>query len=104
MSIRGRAALMVALTASAVFWVPLATAQPPHPAAAGYQSPYSAQFTHPLRELIGDLESGARGNPQEEAAVPHREWYSSQIVRKYGAWGPPARHYPPVPGAADKPL
>lgn len=69
-----------------------------------YKSPYTVKFTHPLHELIGDLETGARGRVQEEAAVPFHEWYARHNEKKFGVWGPAARHYPPAPGIAEKSL
>src|SRR4051812_31198839 len=83
------------LAAAGILVVMLATAlgQPPTSADA-YRSPYSVKFTHPLRELIGDLESGARGRVQDEAAVPFHEWYARHNEKKFGVWGPAARHYP----------
>src|SRR5262249_2994401 len=29
---------------------------------------------------------------------PYREWYSTHIRKKYGAWGPAARRFPPIDG------
>src|SRR4051794_25794930 len=63
-----------------------------------YRSPYSVQFTFSPNELLGDLEHGARGDPHLESSVPFSEWYSRPIRERYGAWGPPARHYPPPEG------
>src|SRR5581483_3501572 len=81
-----------------------ARGQAPRGSETTYKSPYSVRFSYPLHELIGDIENGARGNPREESAVPYHEWYSPRVERKYGSWGPPARHYLAVPGAAEKPL
>lgn len=59
-----------------------------------YSSPYSVKFTFPLKELTDDLQPGQRGDPHQESTVPFAEWYSLRIRERYGAWGPPARHYP----------
>lgn len=59
-----------------------------------YHSPYTVKFHYPLHELIGDLEDGRRGDPHHESSVPFSEWYSRHVRERYGAWGPPARHYP----------
>src|SRR5581483_11357157 len=67
-----------------------------------YRSPYSVQFTHPLSELIGDIEHGPRGNRNEESSLPHQEWLSRQVREKFGSWGPPARHYPAPAGLAGR--
>jgi cell wall-associated NlpC family hydrolase len=68
-----------------------------------YQSPYSVQFTFSEDELIGDLR-GERGNPTHESSFAHKDWYSRQVRERYGAWGPPARHYPAPEGLANRPL
>ncbi|MGD9720486.1 MAG: NlpC/P60 family protein [Pirellulales bacterium] len=59
---------------------------------------YGLRFTYPLEDLIGDLETGERGDPRREAAVEHRHWYSHDVRRRYGAWGPGARTYAPLKG------
>lgn len=69
-----------------------------------YKSPYSVKFTYPLKELIGDIEHGERGDAKRESSVPHAEWYSAKIRREFGAWGPPTRHYPAPAGLHEKPL
>lgn len=68
-----------------------------------YHSPYSVRFTHPVPELIGDIERGPRGDPRAQAAVPHAEWYSPLVRKRFGAWGPPARHYAPLPALEHRP-
>ncbi len=70
----------------------------------GYRSPYTVEFTFPLSELIGDILNGERGDPRLESTVPFQEWYSQRVHRHWGAWGPPARHYPAPHGLAEKPL
>ncbi|OWK45082.1 NlpC/P60 family protein [Fimbriiglobus ruber] len=64
------------------------------PKAAEYRSPYSVRFTHPVKELIRDLEETDRGKAQDSAVVPFPEWYSPAIRTRWGVWGPAARHYP----------
>ncbi|MFO0956144.1 MAG: NlpC/P60 family protein [Isosphaeraceae bacterium] len=74
-----------------------ALAQQPHAPRAEH-GPYQVDFRHPLHELIRDLEETERGDRHLESTVPHREWYSSEIRRKMGSWGPRSRAYPPLPG------
>jgi cell wall-associated NlpC family hydrolase len=69
-----------------------------------YQSPYSVKLSHPLRELIGDIENGKRGDPKHAAAIPYADWYSQKIERRFGAWGPPAKHYDAPVNVLDKPV
>jgi hypothetical protein len=69
-----------------------------------YRSPYSVQFSYPLKELLGDIERTPRGDPRDQSSVHFRDWYSPQVRKHYGAWGPPARHYPAPHGVADRPL
>jgi len=58
-----------------------------------YRSPYSVEFSFPKDELIGDILHGRRGELKEESSVPYEHWSSQAVLEKYGAWGPPARHY-----------
>lgn len=67
----------------------------------GYRSFYSVEFTVPRAELLADLERTERGDPRIESEVPHGEWYSPKVRREWGAWGPPARHYP-VPAGLER--
>lgn len=59
-------------------------------------SGYGVEFQHPISELIGDLLTTERGDPKLEASVPRHEWYSERVRRKFGAWGPSPRTYPPA--------
>jgi hypothetical protein len=74
----------------------LATLRAPHAEAqeAPYRSPYRVEFTLPPGELIGDLIHSERGDPRREAEVEHEHWYAPRTRERWGAWGPPARHYP----------
>jgi len=67
-----------------------------------YKSPYSVEFSYPLDDLIGDIISGVRGSVYEESSLPHDRWDSHYVRTKYGAWGPPARHYPLLRGLSEK--
>lgn len=67
-----------------------------------YQSPYSVTFVNDSAELIGDLKTTPRGDPHLESTIPFAEWSSHKVRQKYEAWGPPARHYPPMPGFNDR--
>jgi hypothetical protein len=62
------------------------------------------KYTFPVSSLIGDLQNGQRGNPENESAVPFHDWYSRSAREKLGSWGPPARQYPPLPGVEKQPL
>jgi len=68
-----------------------------------YESPYSVKFSFTDEELVGDLK-GERGDAKRQSSVAHDDWYSRRIKDKYGAWGVPARHYPALPGLAEKSL
>jgi cell wall-associated NlpC family hydrolase len=67
----------------------------------GYQSPYTVHFSFTEDELIGDLR-GERGDPRLQSRFGHGDWYSRQVRERYGAWGPPARHYPAPAGLAER--
>ncbi len=71
-----------------------------------YRSPYSVEFTIPLKDLLGDFDKGAvaRSDPGQESSVAFANWYSKEVRDKYGVWGPPARHYPPPEGLAQRSL
>src|SRR4051794_9722323 len=66
-----------------------------------YKSPYSVKFTFSAKDLIGDLE-GARGEIKNESSVKFAAWYSDGTKSRYGVWGPPAQHFGPPPGLAQK--
>lgn len=86
-----------------VAYPPLASAQESLKAqASAYKSPYSVKFTLPMKDLIGDIQTGPRGNIQDESTVPFAQWDSDQVRRRYGSWGPPARHYPAPESLATK--
>lgn len=70
--------------------------------AADYQSPYKVEFTFPEEELIGDLLKGPRGDWKDEASVPFRDWYDAANQRRWGKWGPTAKHYSAPAGLATK--
>jgi cell wall-associated NlpC family hydrolase len=69
-----------------------------------YRSPYSVEFTVPMGELLEDIEKGTRGDPKHQSSVPFDDWYTLRIREKYGAWGPPAAHYPAPDKLADRSL
>jgi len=68
----------------------------------GYRSPYTLQYRHPMQSLEVGFNEPPWNSPMDEAAIPAREWYSRQVEHKFGAWGPPARQYPAVPGLAQR--
>ncbi|WP_165246244.1 NlpC/P60 family protein [Paludisphaera soli] len=95
-SIPRRSLLAAALSAAIAPTRALALgADDPGPAGSGY----AVEFRHPVDELIGDLLTTERGDPRMQASVPHREWYSEHVRRRFGAWGPPPRAYPPAEAA-----
>ena len=53
--------------------------------------------------MIGDLINSERGDPHRESETPHHEWYSERIRRRFGAWGPSPRRYPPLAGLDSRP-
>lgn len=83
-----------------LFTVPLLESLWPLAAQDGaeYRSPYSLRFRHPVEELEVGFREAPWNSPHEEAVVPHGEWYSGAVERRWGAWGPPARQYPAAPG------
>ncbi|MDG3006047.1 NlpC/P60 family protein [Paludisphaera mucosa] len=95
-----RPLLVAALTAVVAPARALAQGVPDRTIAA--PSGFAVQFRHPIEELIGDLLGTERGDPRMQASVPHREWYSEHVLRKFGAWGPSPRAYPPAAIAEGK--
>jgi cell wall-associated NlpC family hydrolase len=69
-----------------------------------YRSPYTVEFTIPVQELTGDFDKRQRGDPTQESTVAFPLWYSNRARDRYGAWSPPARHYPPPDGLAQRSL
>lgn len=69
-----------------------------------YRSPYTVKFTFPTSELLADIEHGTRGELRELSSVPVGDWYSKRIRERFGAWGPPARHFPAAHAVAGRPL
>jgi cell wall-associated NlpC family hydrolase len=68
-----------------------------------YASPYTLTFTAPLQELLFDART-ARGSVAEESSVPHHEWYTPQVRRQFGSWGPPPRRFECPPQVHGKPV
>jgi cell wall-associated NlpC family hydrolase len=62
-----------------------------------YRSPYRLRFRRPVEELSVGFDREPWNSPRLESEVPHREWYSHEVRRKFGSWGPTARQYPPAP-------
>ena len=67
-------------------------------AAANYQSPYTLAYQHSRSTLIGDLQSGERGDHHDEASIPFSQWYTAATRTRWQGWGPTARLYPAPPG------
>jgi len=72
-------------------------------AQAAYQSPYRIQFSVAMEELCAIDRELPRSDPRLEAAIPYSEWYSLGTRRKFGAWGPFARHFPALQGSENIP-
>jgi hypothetical protein len=70
----------------------------------GYESPYRLKFRHPEHDLAEGFNENPWRSPEYESDTPHREWYSPEIRRKFGPWGPVARQYPPCPGIGRRSL
>lgn len=70
--------------------------------AADYQSPYKVEFTFNESDLIGDLLQGPRGDWKDQASVPFRDWYDAANQKRWGKWGPKAKHFDPPAGFATK--
>jgi hypothetical protein len=69
-----------------------------------YRTPYRVQFTVKPDQLIGDLIQTERGDPRNEAEIPHGLWYSRRALERWHSWGPAARFYPAPPGVFEWPL
>jgi hypothetical protein len=65
---------------------------------------YQLDYTFSLDDLVGDLINGERGDPQRESDILYHDWYSHETRRRFEAWGPEQRTYPPLAGLADRPL
>ncbi len=70
--------------------------------AAAYQSPYSVRFSYPASDLIGDIESGGRGDFKQHSSLAYAAWYSEATRRRWGAWGVPFKNFEPPAGIEGK--
>lgn len=70
--------------------------------AADYTSPYKVEFTFKKDDLIGDLLQGPRGEWKDQASVPYRDWYDAAYQKRWGHWGPAAKHFDPPAGIATR--
>jgi cell wall-associated NlpC family hydrolase len=61
-----------------------------------YQSPYSIHLAVPLAELTASDSQSPRNNAELESTTPYKEWYSDVTLKKFTAWGPRARTFPPL--------
>jgi hypothetical protein len=75
--------------------LPAALAEP------DYHSPYAVKYDFPISELIGDLD-GTRGEGKNQSKVGFQEWYSPEVRKRFGSWGPPSLHFPSPAGAEQK--
>lgn len=60
-----------------------------------YVTPYRVNFSFPLQELCAMDNYPPRNNPRLQSSTPFEDWYSPRIRKKFGAWGPDPRRYPP---------
>jgi len=67
-----------------------------------YQSPYKVELSIPISELLAPDAVRPRGDFHLESATPFEDWYSRATLRQYRAWGPQARHYPPIEGLSSR--
>lgn len=67
-----------------------------------YKSPYEVKFSFKEEELIGDLLKGPRADAKDQSTVKFGDWYSDATRRRYGTWGPPAKHFQPPAGLSQK--
>jgi cell wall-associated NlpC family hydrolase len=81
-----------------------AALQVPTQAPAGERPRYNVAFTFQPTDLVNDLQRTERGDARRESEVPHAEWYSRRVSERWHGWGPPARHYPPLPGSDEWPV
>jgi cell wall-associated NlpC family hydrolase len=72
------------------------------PAAEEGGAGYELKFTLPVAELTHDLTHGERGQAEREADIAHKQWYSREIRRRLGSWGPRARTYTALEGWNDR--
>lgn len=74
------------------------------PAGEPYRSPYKIKFSYPVKELLSDIQQGQRGGPHDESSIPYADWNSQKVMKRWGAWGPPARHYLASADAENRPV
>jgi cell wall-associated NlpC family hydrolase len=66
----------------------------PSPAQQEYVSPYSIELSAPMDELLSADQAPPRNDWHLEAKVPYEKWYSREVRKDFGAWGPSARQFP----------
>jgi hypothetical protein len=59
----------------------------------GYVSPYRIEYSEKLHDLFADLKKSERGEQKNQSSIAFDKWDSAEVRKKYGSWGPPARHY-----------
>jgi len=91
-------ALIISLSSILTFGMGTASSQ------AGYQSPYSIDFKAPLGELCAIDSTAPRNDKRLQSRFPYEEWYSEKVLKEYGVWGPPPRHYPALEGFESIPI
>lgn len=74
---------------------PLLPALRPVAVDADYRSPYSVQFHEPPERRLAGLDRAPWCDPHAQARVTFEHWYTPATRSRWGAWGPPARRYPP---------
>jgi hypothetical protein len=68
-----------------------------------YKSPYAAEFTYPIEELIPDILEGSRADPRKQSRISYDQWYTEETKKRFGAWGPPGFHHPAPAGSDARP-
>jgi cell wall-associated NlpC family hydrolase len=79
-------------------------ASTPSKAQQDYVSPYSISLTAPMEELLAPDQAPPRNDWHLEAAVPYEDWYSRQMRKDNGAWGPRPRLFPALAEESQAPL
>ncbi len=66
-----------------------------------YTSQYSLKFSLPQATLSAPDSAAPRNDPHLQSETAYDNWYSPQIEKHYGSWGPEPRHYPPPSSGSD---
>lgn len=92
------------ITLSLIVLATVAALGLPSSAQQDYVSPYKVELTSPMSEFLAPDRLPPRDDWRLEAKVPYENWYSREVRKEYGPWGPGPRHYPPVTDQSEAPL